>query len=179
VPTPGLDRVIVTVRSGSWVKVVVPDQPTPLDRRGYPGWVPTAQLTARPPVATGLVATVVARTTYLRIDDSSATARTEISFGTRLPRVGVTGAWERVVTPTGQIRRLYASAVGVRTPGAAALRVTGGDVVRTAQMFVGLPYLWGGCRQRIRASRCDLRRQRPHGAVPQNRLRGADDRGVH
>ncbi|MEO6143495.1 MAG: hypothetical protein ABIP19_05895 [Dermatophilaceae bacterium] len=35
------DRVIVTARSGSWVKVVVPDQPTPLDPLGYPGWVPT------------------------------------------------------------------------------------------------------------------------------------------
>jgi len=138
------DRVIVTARSGSWVKVVAPDQPTPLDPRGYPGWVPTAQLTARQPVATGLVATVVARTTYLRTDDSSVTPLTEISFGTRLPSLGVTGAWVRVVTPTGQIRRLYASAVAVRTPGVAALRVTGGDVVRTAQMFVGLPYLWGG-----------------------------------
>ncbi len=138
------DRVIVTARSGSWVKVVVPDQPTPLDPRGYPGWVPTAQLTARQPVATGLVATVVARTTYLRTDSSAATPLTEISFGTRLPRVGMTGAWVRVVTPTGQIRRLYASAVTLRTPVAAARRMAGVDVVRTAQAFAGLPYLWGG-----------------------------------
>jgi hypothetical protein len=42
------DRVIVTASSGSWVKVVVPDQPTPSDSRGYPGWVPTAQLTGVP-----------------------------------------------------------------------------------------------------------------------------------
>ena len=119
------DRVIVVARSGSWVKVVVPDQPTPLDARGYPGWVPTAQLTAVRPVASGLVATVVARTTYLRTDNASATPVTEISFGTRLPRVGATGAWVRVVTPTGQVRRVYASAVVVRAPGAAALPVTG------------------------------------------------------
>src|SRR5665811_1043159 len=44
------DRVIVVARSGSWVKVVVPDQPTPLDARGYPGWVPTGQLTALRPL---------------------------------------------------------------------------------------------------------------------------------
>jgi cell wall-associated NlpC family hydrolase len=138
------DRVIVTARLGSWVKVVVPDQPTPLDRRGYPGWVPTAQLTASQPVSTGLVATVVSRTTYLRTDNSSATPVTEISFGTRLPSVSVTSAWVRVVTPTGQIRRLYASAVAVRTPGTSALRVNGVDIVRAAQMFAGLPYLWGG-----------------------------------
>jgi gamma-D-glutamyl-L-lysine dipeptidyl-peptidase len=34
--------------------------------------------------------------------------------------------------------------VAVRAQGAAALPVTGGDVVRTAQMFDGLPYLWAG-----------------------------------
>jgi cell wall-associated NlpC family hydrolase len=138
------DRVDVVARSGSWVKVVVPDQPTPLDARGYPGWVPTAQLTARPPMASGSVATVVTGTTYLRTDNASATPVTEISFGTRLPRAGVTGAWVRVVTPTGQVLRLSASAVAVRAPGAAALPMTGSDVVRTAQMFGGLPYLWAG-----------------------------------
>ena len=138
------ERVIVVARSGSWVKVVVPDQPTPLDARGYPGWVPTVQLTALGPVATASVATVVARTTFLRTDNASATPVTEISFGTALPRVGASGAWTRVATPTGQVRRVYSSAVAVRAPGAAALPVTGIDVVRAAQMFGGLPYLWAG-----------------------------------
>jgi len=138
------DRVIVVARSGSWVKVVVPDQPTPLDARGYPGWVPTGQLTALRPLVKYSVATVVARTTWLRTDNASATPVTEISFGTRLPRFGATGAWVRVVTPTGRVRRLSASAVAVRAPSAAALPVTGGDVVRTAQKFGGLPYLWAG-----------------------------------
>jgi len=138
------DRVIVTARSGAWVKVVVPEQPTPLDRRGYPGWLPTAQLTAIRPVATALVATVVVRTTHLRSDNASATPGTEISFGTRLPRVGATGPWVRVLTPTGQVRRVSAGAVAVRPRAAAALPKTGGDVVRAAQMFTGLPYLWAG-----------------------------------
>jgi gamma-D-glutamyl-L-lysine dipeptidyl-peptidase len=138
------DRVIVTARSGLWVKIVLPDQPTPLDRGGYPGWVPTAQLTARPPTASALVATVVARTTFLRTDNAAATPVTEISFGTRLPRVGANGGWVRVVTPTGQIRRLYASAVAVRAKGVAALPATGVDVVKTAQKFNGLPYVWAG-----------------------------------
>jgi gamma-D-glutamyl-L-lysine dipeptidyl-peptidase len=138
------DRVVVIARSGSWVKVVAPEQPTPLDARGYPGWVPAAQLTALSPKVSGSVATVVARTTYLRTDNASATPVTEISFGTRLPQVGVSGAWVRVATPTGQVRRLSATAVAVRAPGAAALPSTGIDVVRTAQSFAGLPYLWAG-----------------------------------
>jgi cell wall-associated NlpC family hydrolase len=138
------DRVIVTARSGPWVKVVVPDQPTPLDRRGYPGWVPTAQLTARSPVASSLVATVVTRTTWLRADNTGAAPVTEISFGTRLPRLGTVGGWTRVRTPTGQIRRLYTSATASRAPGAAARPRTGSDVVRIAQIFTGLQYLWAG-----------------------------------
>jgi len=138
------DRVVVTALSGSWVKVVVPDQPTPLDARGYPGWVPMAQLTAVNPSVMYSVATVVARTTWLRTDDAAATPVVEVSFGTRLPRHGATGPWVRVVTPTGQVRRVAASAAAVRTPGAAALPSTGSDAVRTAQMFNGLPYLWAG-----------------------------------
>lgn len=138
------DRVIVIARRGSWVKVVVPDQPTPLDARGYPGWVPTAQLTPLRPVASRWVATVVARTTYLRTDNASVSPVSEISFGTRLPRVGVTGGWVRVATPGGRVLRLAANAVVVRAPNAAALASAGGDVVRTAQMFSGVPYLWAG-----------------------------------
>jgi cell wall-associated NlpC family hydrolase len=138
------DRVLVIARSGLWVKVVVPDQPTPLDRRGYPGWVPTAQLTAARPFVSTLVATVVARTTWLRTDNASATPVTEISFGTRLPKVGATGAWVRVATPTGRVLRLAAGAVALRGPTVAALRKAGTDVVRAAKMFTGLPYLWAG-----------------------------------
>jgi len=138
------DRVVVVARSGSWVKVVVPDQPTPLDARGYPGWVPTSQLTAARPAASSLLATVTARTTFLRTDDAAASAVTEISFGTRLPWVGATGGWVRVAAPTGRVLRLSASAVSVHAPGVPALPRTGTDVVRTAQMFSGLPYLWAG-----------------------------------
>ena len=138
------DRVVVTALSASWAKVVVPDQPTPLDARGYPGWVPVAQLTTRAPTASTLVATVTARTAWLRTDDPAGRAVTEISFGTRLPRVGVSGSWVRVATPTGQVMRVDSSRVVVAAPGVAALPRTGTDVVRAAQMFTGLPYLWAG-----------------------------------
>lgn len=138
------DRVVVTALSGSWAKVVVPDQPTPLDQRGYPGWVPAAQLTARTPVAPSLTATVIGRTLWLRTDDAAAKPVTEISFGTRLPRVGAVDQWVRVVTPTGVVRRIWATGVAVKSPTTPALPRTGADVVRAAKMFTGLPYLWAG-----------------------------------
>ncbi len=38
------DRVTVVEVHDGWSKVVVADQPSSLDPRGYPGWLPTAQL---------------------------------------------------------------------------------------------------------------------------------------
>ena len=40
------EKVVVLQVRGSWAKVAVPDQPSPLDRRGYPGWMPLRQLVA-------------------------------------------------------------------------------------------------------------------------------------
>jgi len=40
------EKVIVIAVKNGWAKVAVPDQPSPLDRRGYPGWLPVRQLTA-------------------------------------------------------------------------------------------------------------------------------------
>jgi cell wall-associated NlpC family hydrolase len=50
-PTQALygERVLVLERRGTWTKIAIPDQPSPLDRRGYPGWVLTAQLRATSP----------------------------------------------------------------------------------------------------------------------------------
>lgn len=45
-PTQALygERVLVLRRQGAWVKIAIPDQPSPLDRRGYPGWLLGSQL---------------------------------------------------------------------------------------------------------------------------------------
>ena len=38
------ERVRVIARRGGWTRIAVPDQPSPLDPRGYPGWVRSWQL---------------------------------------------------------------------------------------------------------------------------------------
>jgi cell wall-associated NlpC family hydrolase len=38
------ERVLVVGSRPGWSRIVVPDQPSPLDRRGYPGWVRASQL---------------------------------------------------------------------------------------------------------------------------------------
>ena len=138
------DRVVVVARSGSWVKVVVPAQPTPLDSRGYPGWVPAVQLTATPPVASSRAATVVSATAWLRADAADLQRVVEVSFGTRLPYLSTTGSWVRVGLPGGRVLRVRSSDVSVVTTGAAALPATGTARVDSAERFLGLPYLWAG-----------------------------------
>ncbi|MGO4597126.1 C40 family peptidase [Terrabacter sp. 2RAF25] len=138
------DRVLVTARSGSWVKVVVPDQPTPLDVRGYPGWVPAAQLTGSAPLSATSTAVVVTPTAWLRSADGARRPIVEISFGTRLPVVTATAAEVRVAAPPGRVTRIAAADVSLTRTGTAALARDGRSLVRTATMFTGLPYLWAG-----------------------------------
>jgi cell wall-associated NlpC family hydrolase len=138
------DRVVVLRLRPHWAKVVVPSQPSPKDPRGYPGWVPRRQLTATPPVRTRQLATVVARTAWLRRDDAAASRLVEISFGTRLPVVGRVTGFVRVRNPRGVVRRITASAVTVHDRGTPARAPSRSSIVATAKSFLGLPYLWGG-----------------------------------
>jgi cell wall-associated NlpC family hydrolase len=138
------DRVVVVRLRPHWAEVVVPSQPSQKDRRGYPGWVPLRQLTARAPTRTAQVATVTSRTTWLRSDRGDHARTAEISFGTRLYVVGRAGHDLRVITPRGVVRRVPGSAVAVRAPDEAALPATRAGLRRTARSFLGLQYLWGG-----------------------------------
>jgi gamma-D-glutamyl-L-lysine dipeptidyl-peptidase len=103
------ERVRVLVRRGGWTKIAVPDQPSPLDARGYPGWVRSWQLC--PAFAAPLVVT----TKVAKLPNG-----TQIGFGSQVPAG---------VLPASATRKLP---------------VTRAGIVRTAEQFLGLHYLWGG-----------------------------------
>ncbi|HET8768969.1 MAG TPA: NlpC/P60 family protein [Pedococcus sp.] len=138
------DRLLVTAVSGSWASVLAPDQPTPKDARGYPGWVPVRQLSAVAPRSGTQAATVVARTAWLRGDTAAAARVVEVSFGTRLPVLGTAGGLVRVALPGGVVRRVDPTAVVRTSTDGRALPATGASVVASARGFTGLPYLWAG-----------------------------------
>jgi gamma-D-glutamyl-L-lysine dipeptidyl-peptidase len=136
------ERVVVDRRQGAWAHVVVPDQPTPLDARGYPGWLPLAQLTFGGPAA-GNDAVVVKPTAWAYASDG-VTHVVELSMATRLHAATVAADGVRALLPDGRPVLLHAADVALVGVGASALPATRADVVRTAQLFAGLPYLWGG-----------------------------------
>jgi gamma-D-glutamyl-L-lysine dipeptidyl-peptidase len=122
------EQVVVLGKRGAWTKIAVPDQPSPLDSRGYPGWVLSAQLgPALAPRPTTV--TVTARGTRL-------TDGMQLSFATRLPSLGRKGGTVVVETPGGT--------ASIAPTAVAPLPVTRADIVRTAELFLGLRYLWGG-----------------------------------
>ncbi len=127
------DRVEVVQTAGDWAKVVVARQPSSLDPRGYPGWLPSVQLTSVAPAATGETEAVV-RT------PSATLGGLEVSFNTRLPVLAADASGVTVATPGGGEGRLPAAAVAV-LPGPPP---TGDDVAGSAERFEGTDYLWAG-----------------------------------
>lgn len=136
------DRVVVDSTSGDWAHVTVPDQPNPADARGYPGWVPLAQLTFATP-STDPIAVVVARTAWL-IDPRDGRRVMEVSMGTRLQVKEGRPDFVVVTTADDGPFKIAHADVLVTAGGDPALPATGADVLRTARLFEGLPYLWGG-----------------------------------
>jgi cell wall-associated NlpC family hydrolase/L,D-peptidoglycan transpeptidase YkuD (ErfK/YbiS/YcfS/YnhG family) len=147
------EPVRVLAQRGAWTEVAVTDQPTPKNRLGYPGWIPTKQLTSNPTfggLLSGRIAEVTAPTALLR----GAVRPLKLSFGTRLPVVGTSdsaaampaprGGGVQVVTPAGQLGRLPTSAVHVYASPPAIPAPTGQGLVATARLFLGVRYLWGG-----------------------------------
>lgn len=141
--------VLVLARQGAWSQVVVPRQPTPRDPRGYPGWIPTVQLTRNPTFAaaarhrpfalvdrgigTGLYAGPKLRHRVLTV-----------STNTRLPVLGRTPRAFVVATPDAGRAWLPRSRASVHRTEKAIPRPTGRALVRTARTFLHQPYVWAG-----------------------------------
>jgi gamma-D-glutamyl-L-lysine dipeptidyl-peptidase len=140
-------QLAVLRHDGDWTKVAVRGQPTPLNRYGYPGWVPTRQLTWNRSLLTlrrtHPVAIVRRKIAWLRSVDT-LDKRIPVTYATRLTVLGATGSYDIVATPTGhglaiakKVVAVYPSAADIPTP-------TGRRIVDAGKRFLGLPYLWAG-----------------------------------
>ena len=141
-------RVTVIGHSGTaWTRVAVPGQPTNRDPRGYPGWVPTRQLTSTAPRAAGTTAVVRAAAVWLWNRWGSAgfsgSHVMQVSYDTRLPVVRATPTYVLVSLIGGGQAALRPGAVVLHKAGT-AWGATRAKVVAEARKFTGLQYLWGG-----------------------------------
>ena len=141
-------EVEVTEISGQWAHVVVLDQPTPRDDRGYPGWMPVSQLVQNEQFDRRQQdlpwAQVTANKAWLTATPTGMHRQLEISFNTRLPVLTTTPQALRVALPDGSIAWLDRAAADVYAPGEKPDAPTGEDLVATAKQFLGLRYLWAG-----------------------------------
>ncbi len=99
-------KVIVTGHWRNWTHVAIPSQPTNRDRRGYPGWIPTAQLTRTAPRAAKTSAVVRTSAAWLWSGwTANGVAGRKLllaSYDTGLPVVQATPAYVEVTMIGGQ-----------------------------------------------------------------------------
>lgn len=140
------ERVGVREIRGTWARVVVTGQPSSQDPAGYPGWMPVAQLVgvSAPPASGSPARTaVVTRPTAVLRDPADPSHQlVELSYNTRLPVLATTADAVTVATPGGGQGVLAPADVEVQAPGPQP--TTPADLVRSARLFSGLPYLWAG-----------------------------------
>lgn len=138
--------VIVTGHWGALAHVVIPSQPTNRDSRGYPGWIPAAQLTSTPPPTAGTAALTLANTwlwTGWTADGVSGRKIMLVSYGTSLPVLRSTAAYVVVTLIGGRTAAVRRTDVALHATGT-SYGATRAKIVTEASAFLGLSYLWAG-----------------------------------
>ena len=124
---------------GDWVRVRAEEQDSFLHTdawQGFPGWVRAEELTAAEPPATNVV---------VRLRQALVHRGTEIltlSVGTRLDRIAQSSGTSTVRLLDGTLGELPSSELYV--PPAQPTAASRAEIIRTAELFLGTSYYWGG-----------------------------------
>jgi cell wall-associated NlpC family hydrolase len=140
-------KVDVIEEQGDWVKVAVHGQPTPRLAAGYPGWMPKSQLNLHDRYSNHAdkpFALITSPTAWLYHNKNFKKKDLEISYNTRLPVVADLKEAFAVITPDGKTRWLSKDDASLYQSESEMPAATGTHLVKEAEKFLGLPYLWAG-----------------------------------
>ncbi|MDM5227776.1 C40 family peptidase [Cytobacillus sp. NJ13] len=137
------EEVIVLEEKDGWVHVVVPSQPSSKDERGYPGWVPKAQLTKNEDWKLDSRKTAVIQKKKATLYSNDREPELVLSYQTILPVLKEEADWIQVQIPEGA-GYLKPEDVQVYESIEAIGKGSGKDIIDAGEQFIGLPYLWGG-----------------------------------
>lgn len=133
------EEVLVLDEVEEWSNVLVPSQPSSKDSRGYPGWIPTEQLSSEVPEERETVVVVQKHGSKLLSEKTDQVIH--LSYQTRLPLLDQKEDHYIVWTPHGK-QKISKGEHTVEVNN--VLTGNGEDMVKEAERFVGLLYLWGG-----------------------------------
>ncbi|MGM0839359.1 MAG: NlpC/P60 family protein [Bacillota bacterium] len=134
-------EVLVMEEKDGWSHVIIPDQATSKDDQGYPGWLPSTQLSLGELPQTDTYAIVTSKFTNLINEENKV--ELALSFQTILPVVKEHDHVIEVMTPLGT-RFLKQKDVIISTTKVNDQKGSGQDIVNSGKIFLDLPYLWGG-----------------------------------
>jgi gamma-D-glutamyl-L-lysine dipeptidyl-peptidase len=136
-------EVLIIDEVEGWAHVVVPDQPSGKDGRGYPGWIPKVQLIQQSDwyIKHGPVVVVTTKNAMLYSENNEPLM--QLSYQTLLPAIEHTGDHIRIKTPTG-IGILRTEDIVLHPSEKSIPKQNGAAIVAAGEQFLGLPYLWGG-----------------------------------
>ncbi|NYF25616.1 C40 family peptidase [Sporosarcina sp. JAI121] len=135
------EPVIIEDVQGEWAKIIAVWQPSNKDKRGYPGWVPLAQLKEAEPIhAEGFTRVTKGKAQLWHTDGSPSII---IPFNSILPSIGESGDYLRVCAPDGEALLLKADAE--QAPSVHQFKKQSASAAADIGLaFLDLPYLWGG-----------------------------------
>lgn len=138
--------------TNDWYEIAVPDQLTPKNPLGYPGWVPAVQISfnegyERLQTSKSFAQVEAAATVPLYRDAFLRHPIKNITYATRLPVLNGNTFFKRslqVALPSGGVgylsihdAKIYKSTSSIPYP-------TGASLVQAGALFLSRPYLWGG-----------------------------------
>ncbi|RXT13553.1 C40 family peptidase [Ammoniphilus sp. CFH 90114] len=149
-------QVLITEESGDWSHILIPDQYTPKNETGYPGWVPTRQLGYDEAYHHLYSSSPSVWVTAAQATLNTEQSKVSLSYLTRLPLLKHEGEKIYVKLPSGKEGWLSFDEVTIRqephqvelphlkAPYPMLEKRMGADIVEAGKQFLDLPYLWSG-----------------------------------